>query len=463
MDGRIGQLHCRYRVPSGQEGATGLTTRLDRVARENLAECYGQALDQALGDDSAVYVVRQIETRLAMILDGQASDAAIAERWGICLAAAVARAIASRETGHGHPLGRNGAGAEVLRFADQADYVAHFVLDLLDNVAWDRWFYGAFERWRSSTRQEALVGVLLENVESLPATLAHLSRNGVIARVLAEMGCRGHMRLWAALREESPLQEAAWQSLFGVVQRLGDRLDLWAAGQPDRQALAAFLASGPAPPDWRDRTGLTQAILALFRHLAKRGFLRVRGRPEGQPVYSEEGLAPHVPSDALSELDWLDREQLRKGLEAILMQGPVAYRRSKSGLQAYPASSAEDTPDEPDIATSQQAVSDLPLRRAVQGPTPRQRQFLADLLDALRNTQATLQVNVLDAPEMALHLYAALLDHHPGWAGDVLAPEMIQRLLVACQWLRQTPSPAAAIAGLRQRDVERVLVRVSAR
>ena len=336
MDGRIGQLNCRYRVPSGQVGATGLTTRLNRVARENLAECYGQALDQALGGDPAVYVVRQIETRLAMILDGQASDAAIAERWGICLAAAVARAIASRETGHGYPLGKNDAGAEVLRFADQADYVAHFVLDLLDNVAWDRWFYGAFARWRTSTRQEALEGVLLENVESLPATLAHLSRHGVLARVLDELGGRAHMRLWSALRDEAPLQEAAWQSLFGVVQRLGDRLDLWAAGQPDRQALAGFLASGPAPPDWRDRTGLTQAILALFRHLALRGFFRVRGSAEGQPQYSEEGLVPHVSSDALSELDWLDREQLRKGLEAILMHGPVAYRRSMSGTSGIP-------------------------------------------------------------------------------------------------------------------------------
>ena len=37
----------------------------------------------------------------------------------------------------------------------------------------------------------------------------------------------------------------------------------------------------------------------------------------------------------------------------------------------------------------------------------------------------------------------------------MLAPEMIQRLLLACEWLRRSSSPAAVIADLRQQDIER--------
>src|SRR5687767_5304300 len=113
MDGHIGRLNCHYRIAGSGASAGLMATRLDRLAREQVIAAYAAALDAALGDDPTVYVLRRVNFDLTLIAGPGATDGRLAERWGRCMASAVIRRLASDDVG-------------LVRFADQADYVAHF-------------------------------------------------------------------------------------------------------------------------------------------------------------------------------------------------------------------------------------------------------------------------------------------------------------------------------------------------
>jgi hypothetical protein len=447
MDGRIGRLHCHYHIWNEPGAAPAIATRLDRVAREQLATAYGEALEQVLADDPRVYVLRRVDASLALRLTSGTSDQRIAAQWGACLARDVARAIRGAAAASS-PGARD---ADAACFASQADYVASFVADLLGGVAWSCWFYAPLVAERRSRLADTLHAVLEQNADHLPGILAGLHRNGTLGRALDALDEPTRQWAWTHLRGGPALDEAALRSLIAATLRLVERLELWHGTSPSLETLvASYVATRPFAPDWRDPSSLASGIVALLRFLQARGYLRSIPKEDGgtertwpgdqAPTdLADTGTAdgpPPAPAaflsrldQALSELDWLDRAALRYQILQLLFASPTGELRQEG-----------------------------PRPPTIRGPTPRQQQLLTDILDALRRTRIFPPPNSSSTPDMALRLYATLLDHHPGWAGDVLAPEMIQRLLVACQWLRQTPSPAAAIAGLRQRNVERVLV-----
>ena len=51
MNGRVGQMRCRYQVVGDRAGASALAARLDRLATTQVPDVMTEALDQALGDD----------------------------------------------------------------------------------------------------------------------------------------------------------------------------------------------------------------------------------------------------------------------------------------------------------------------------------------------------------------------------------------------------------------------------
>src|SRR5215213_4803618 len=116
MEGRIGRLHCRYRVLGTAQGAARLPPRLDQLVRDEVAGHQAEALATALGDDPTVYVLRRVEARPLVLMTGGDGDPRLAQRWGERLAGAVVHTIA-------HDAGDR---ANLVRFADQADYVAAF-------------------------------------------------------------------------------------------------------------------------------------------------------------------------------------------------------------------------------------------------------------------------------------------------------------------------------------------------
>jgi hypothetical protein len=422
VDGHIAHLNCRYRVIGPRDAAGAVADRLDRVAREQVAEALSDALDQALGDDPTVYVLRRVDCSLWLNLTEGLTDTHQARRWGARLAGATVRAIANA----------NGDGTTLVRFADQADYVAHFAADLAQDRAWERWFYGPFAALQVQNTSDALRGVLLDHHDQLPAILSYLHQYGALEAVLAGLGPGALRSVWSSgLGAVGRVTPESIRPIFAQVSELVDRLGLWTATQPRRESLfLTYLGTGPPEVDWRDYRGLAVAALDILRFLLKGGHVR---QPDvwlapGQP---EHRLAQDPPEggqtaafldrldQALVDFDWLDTSQLRAGILDLL----------------------RDVGDD---------RAQLPARPSGGGPTPRQRALLDALAALLREGRLRLDRGQPDSAENALRLYAALVARAPEWADDGLVPAVIRDLLAGWRGLARSASASEAARALRQ-------------
>jgi hypothetical protein len=412
MDGRIGQLNYRCRVNGAPASTGALQARLARVAREQVTQAYAAALEHALGDDPAVYVLRRVNARLALMLSADTADHRVAQRMGERMAGAIVRSIA-----------REPEGENLVRFNDQADYVAHFIIDLLADQAWHHWFYGAFRVLRQMDTAEVIHTVLEDNISCLPAILANLHRYQALEKVFNSLDRNERQWLWARARGEPHLDRAGIDSLLSVAIRLVERLDLWRGPQPDHeQLLDAFLATRPSYVDWRDERGPADAILDMLRFFNRRGYLNF-------PPHVDEAFRARLAGTIL-DFDWINRESFLSEL-LILCRPPLASQ------------------------------ADLPLPSRWRMPTPRQRKILNDLRDQLQLHQIGLDPGDPDSVENALRLYAVLLTKDPGWADDSLAVEIIQRLLEVWKLVRQSVSPGEVLRRLAQGDVQGALLKLS--
>ncbi len=310
MDGRIGRLNCRCQVLGAPESAGALQARLERVIRDRLAGDYDAALQEALGDDPAVYVLRHVRARLTLVLAPETTDKYVAQRSSARMAGATVGCIAREVEGH-----------NLVRFADQAEYVARFVMDLLAGRAWNRWFYGAFGALRYLDLREALHTVLDENRAYLPAILRYLYRYGGLAALLAALGMKESAWLWSLARGGEPLDHADAESLLSITLKLFDRLDLWRGTRPEPSLLLdAFVATQQLPIDWRDQEGLTNAVLEIALFL-------LRSSDVNLPERVDEMFQSRL-HDALSGWNWLRADRLESGLLALLRPSRQTPRSS---------------------------------------------------------------------------------------------------------------------------------------
>jgi hypothetical protein len=298
VDGSIDRLHCRYNLRVPRDTAPALARRLDTLAQEHVAAHYAAALDRALGADPTVYVLRRVAARTTLHLNGATSDARIAAAWSDDLVAATLRVLAEN-----HP-------DEVARFPDQAAYVAGFIGALLAGDAWTHWHYQPFAALYTGSTAATLRALLRAGSADLTAILASLQAAGHLERTLAALEPADCARIWnTELGATASLAPAAVQPLFSYALRLLAQLGAVQLAADDAAALfAAYLATGPLPPDWRDRRGLAVALYAIVRYLTQQ---RPTLRPApGAGVY----LAP-----ALAALDWLDRDWLQERLLALFI------------------------------------------------------------------------------------------------------------------------------------------------
>jgi hypothetical protein len=415
VEGSVGHLYCRYRVIGDRHAAHGITTRLDRVLRERVPEVCSEALDQALGDDPTVYVLRHVESqaKLQVVLQGddEPTDAHLAQRWGEFLANAILRSIAT------DPNDSN----NLVRFSSQAEYVAHFVADLLQGRAWNRWFYGAFAPLQSYSMRDAMRTVLLDHRDSLPAILGYLYRNGTLEQVLAVLDNAILQSLvFNGLDASGKVEPESIRPLFAGALQLIDRLELWARRPFDKETLfLTYLARGPTTAHWRDRKALAAALVDVLHFLAAQGYLHRSSRVQ-DPVFLSQ------LQQALGDFDWLDTTWLQASVLELL-----------HGFGGQTA--------------------DLPVRPVGHVPTPRQHELLDDLIALLRAGKVQLDRGQPRAPANVLRLYAALIARVPRWAEDDTVIGIIQRLVDAWAWFVRALLPLEAIRQLRQGDIAGVL------
>lgn len=407
MDGRIGHLRNHYRVVGARGTEVALAARLDRVVRDQLPAAFEDALSQAFDGDDAVYVLRRVKAGTLLVASEGVTDAGMARRWAERLAGAVVRSIAKDE----------GDGANLVRFDDQADYVTHFIIALLQGSAWGRWYYGAFAPLRTLATPDALRVVLLDNLQDVPVILGHLHRRGALDALLSALDENTLRALWRDERLKGVRAAPdSLRPLFAGALRIADDAGLWARARPDGETLFEIYAGNTInPADWRDRRALAVSLLDMLRFLLSQGYLR--RADAGQEFLLQLDAA-------LKSLDWLDAEWLRASLLNLL------------GVEGE---------------------SNLPTRHARQGPTPRQRELLQTLASLLREEGLRLDLDEADSSSDALRLFAMLVSHAPQWADDTAAKAIIGHLLALSRWLRRLGQKDELMLRLRRGDIEGAL------
>ena len=299
LEARIGRVHNRYRLIGFREPDSAIVGRLDGLCRERLPLQLDHELDRALGDNPTVYVIRSIKTRLSLDVDGEMTDQRLVKEWAAAIAREVAAAVA----------GLSRSPADVVRFDDQATFVARFLYDVVTAEAWGRWYYGAFERYRGCASPADVVRtVLVDQGGGLPLVLARLQRLGLLTRVLQTLEPVPLRQVWlAVLGQDCNRGPGADRPLVAMAIRLAMRLGVWEGTPADIDEIEmAYSANSPAAADWSDCRALTRAFLDIINFLGDKGLVR------SAAPFAEAFREGH--HGELVEFDWLDAELIRETL-----------------------------------------------------------------------------------------------------------------------------------------------------
>ena len=404
MEGRIAHLRSHYRLVGTRVAAPAVVSRLDRVLREEVMRSYGEALESALAGDDSVYVLRRVKVRANIVLDADTTDEQLAKKWGQHLAATVMRAIARGEDDAGN----------LVRFENQADYVASFLVALLKREEQRHWFYGKFAELQTLDKKTAIRRVLLENISHVPAILAYVHRYGEIDSLIATLDAETKQALWWPESEQRDDLEIS-RSLFTTAAQFVQKLGSWTGPPPQDgdEMFRRYWESGPPFSDWRDPRSLAESVLEVVRYFFARGYLA-----SSQDVATVSLRL----GEALEDFEWLDRDWLRSSVLELF------DRRNHA----------------PSI------TPDLPLRVSTGRATPRQRELLAAIAGAVDD--ANLAGN--DPLAASLKILALLVDAAPGWAEDSAAKVMIENLVAVGTAVPDQRARAEFLARLRRRDVE---------
>jgi hypothetical protein len=411
MDPHIGHWHCRYRRVGAQLDAALAVDRLEHTIRPRVLAAYGNVLDQIFENDPAVYVLRRVSA--AFTLDGvkAKTEIALADAWGNKLGAAVMRGIATHAED----------GGNLVKFENEAEYVAHFIADLLNDLAWDRWYYGAYSELRGVGKPHAILSLLLDRRELLESIFSYLSRLGCLDRVLGLLDRSAITALWSEAIH--PLAKAPFPEEFRLFVRgaicLIDRLSLWADGSPtESDLLDRYAAERTAKPDWSSRQSLAAVVLNVVRFLVRHDYLREPDQTLAVNLSRSRGVV-------FVDLDWVDTDWLEAELPATL-------------AKVDSASSAH----------SRWLLGPLWPTRPVT-ITPSQVRLLERIQALLRSGRVAIDLDEIDSPANAVRIYAALAAEEPQFAGQRIAASMIESLLCCTRWMASTPDHRAALASLR--------------
>ncbi len=394
MNSSIGHLHYHYRVANKATFARH-TSRLEHLAKSRLPEVYGEMLGQVLGNDPKVYIVRQVKFKIPLLLSDQVTDEQLVKRWGKRMTSSVLHSIAK---GNG----------EVVQFANQAEFVAHFIALLLQGRAWDTWYLRSFFKYKQHSHEEVLQAVLLDNYSYATEVFCSLHRSKVLEKVLAELSKTTLVELWSG-KVTSRQNIEAYRSLFMTAVKLLNSLNLFQLSNYNN-LLQDYLTTKPPEPDWHDPKSLTEIVVDSLRFLyVKHSF-----------TFSEEHL---VELDTvLSEYDWLDIKLLKVGFLGLFY---------------------EDKSHEV-----------LPTRQIRQGLTPKQSELFKDLKEALANVK--LDATFPNSIANAVRWYSALLEQNPDWVDDATAKVVLERVLELWS-ITQSVFKKEDIESLSQSYLERII------
>jgi hypothetical protein len=140
----IHRLRSQYLVPFDHPAPDLIRSKLDNIAQHNFGNAIASALARALPDSAAgVWLIRSLTLDVDLNLD--ASEAQLADVWAKEAAISVAKVVQE-----------NAEADQVLHFSSPAAHLSHFLRDLADGTAWEKWYYRKFDGLRSLPLSAAL-------------------------------------------------------------------------------------------------------------------------------------------------------------------------------------------------------------------------------------------------------------------------------------------------------------------
>lgn len=157
-------LRARYLTPTDHPDPTALRHRMDDIVTDYLREALGKTF---ASPEDAVWFIRRLDVDLSMNTKWPPEVAA--RVW----ADSISRAVAAVQ--------KAGVITEnVVRFDDRAAYLAQFLVDLVDDAAWSRWYYQSFSGLKHLGKSSAIRTVVAREaataIEGLSRLPSHKSR-----------------------------------------------------------------------------------------------------------------------------------------------------------------------------------------------------------------------------------------------------------------------------------------------
>jgi len=248
----IRRVNATYLVARDHPASVSVRAQLDDVVRRDVAAAcarrFGPLSDDA---DPSVWFVRHLAVDISV--NAAWTPERLSEAW----AAEVTRSL-NRRLRHGDD------GEEVLRFPNRAVWLAQFLRDLADGVAWSKWYYDSLDGLRALPLHAALREAICREPRTGEAALRQSAedlRLETILRAMSDTDCRA---VWRTFREQDAGTEAETlnaQHLRTVARTWQNKCTL----EPNhRAALVLFFALTDADTPQRARPALRQAIAALL-------------------------------------------------------------------------------------------------------------------------------------------------------------------------------------------------------
>jgi hypothetical protein len=214
---RIARLNVSYLLSGRHPSPAAVRSKFSLLERQLPSACASLLGPLYPESDPSIWFIRRLDVNLA--IDASLETAQPAREWSELLARTLQRTLSNSD-----------AREDVLHFPSPAAYLAQFLRDLADGVAWSKWYYAGFNGLRALPMNAALREALCREAAAGEGALLQLAGDGRLERVLCaltEADCRtvltafcGTARDAAAPDAITSHLQAAWrasQSTRGLI------------------------------------------------------------------------------------------------------------------------------------------------------------------------------------------------------------------------------------------------------
>lgn len=255
---QIRRLQAQYLVASEHPSPASVKNRLDEGLSRNLTEALSAAFSSWFSEnDESVWLIRQMKIEVVVNVAWER------DKFTRVMTMQIGRVLGAILQG-GEDSGN------VMRFPNRAAYLARFLADLADGLAWGRWYYESFEGLHLLPTSAALRTAVCDKPDTGHKALLQLA-DGELKKVLRALTPQDARRIVESLTEnetegdEFRCCRAAWTAWQAIEADLYDSPDEW------HQTLHLYVAAS------REQSGVsgltlkkgTRALLRLAHRLRR--------------------------------------------------------------------------------------------------------------------------------------------------------------------------------------------------